>query len=102
LGSAAWANWAREFSRVLPPGEFPIFDIPISHPIMHMVYDVDAFLQVSNISFWYQTAGSVSPVFPARLRHRRQRRRLCADTLGGTAHESGFAPEIVSPPPVDA
>jgi len=59
-GSAAWENWAREFSRVLPPGEFPIFDIPISHPIMHTVYDVDAFLQVSNISFWYQTRGSVS------------------------------------------
>ena len=59
-GSAAWENWAREFSRVLPPGEFPIFDIPISHAIMHMVYDVDAFLQVSNINFWYQTGGAVS------------------------------------------
>ena len=59
-GSAAWANWAREFSRVLPPGEFPIFDIPISHPIMHTVYDVDRFLQVSNINFWYQTGGAVS------------------------------------------
>jgi len=59
-GSAAWENWAREFSRVLHPGEFPIFDVPISHPIMHMVYDVDAFLQVSAISFWYQTGGGVS------------------------------------------
>ena len=48
-GTAAWENWAREFSRVLPPGEFPIFDVPITHPIMHTVYDVDAFLQVSNI-----------------------------------------------------
>ena len=34
-GSAAWKNWAREISRVLPPAEFPIFDIPLSHPIMH-------------------------------------------------------------------
>ena len=59
-GSAAWENWAREFSRVLPPGEFPIFDVPISHPIMHTVYDVDAFLQVSAISFWYRSGGGVS------------------------------------------
>jgi hypothetical protein len=59
-GSAAWANWANEFSRVLPPGQFPIFDIPISHPIMHTVYDVDAFLQVSAINFWYNSGGGVS------------------------------------------
>ena len=38
--------WSREFSRVLPPGQFPIVDIPISHPIMHSVYDVKEFLQV--------------------------------------------------------
>ena len=59
-GSAAWENWEREFSRVLPPGEYPIFDLPISHPIMHTVYDVDAFLQVSAISFWYRSGGGVS------------------------------------------
>jgi len=59
-GSAAWENWAREFSRVMPPGEFPIFDLPISHPIMHMVYDVEAFLQVSAITFWYSSGGGVS------------------------------------------
>ena len=27
-GSAAWEHWAREIGRVLPPAEFPIFDIP--------------------------------------------------------------------------
>jgi hypothetical protein len=59
-GSAAWANWVEEISRVLPPSEYPIFDIPLSHPIMHMVYDVDDFLQVSAISFWYRSGGGVS------------------------------------------
>ena len=59
-GSAAWERWESEIRRVLPAGEFPIFDIPISHPIMHMVYDVHEFLQVSNINFWYQTGGQVS------------------------------------------
>jgi hypothetical protein len=59
-GSYAWANWAREISRVLPPSEYPIFDIPITHPIMHTLYDVKDFLQVSAISFWYSSGGSVS------------------------------------------
>ena len=27
-GSQAWEQWEREIGRVLPPGEFPIFDIP--------------------------------------------------------------------------
>jgi hypothetical protein len=59
-GSYAWENWEREISRVLPPGEYPIFDIPLSHPIMHTVYDVQDYLQVSAISFWYRSGGGVS------------------------------------------
>jgi hypothetical protein len=59
-GSRAWENWSREIARVLPPGEFPIFDLPITHPIMHQMYDVKDFLQVSAISFWYRSGGSVS------------------------------------------
>ena len=59
-GSAAWENWSREISRVLPPAEYPMFDIPLTHPIMHTVYDVKDFLQVSAISFWYSSGGQVS------------------------------------------
>ena len=57
-GTPAWTWWVREFSRVLPPGEYPIVDIPISHPIMHSVYDVKDFLQVSNINFWRRSGGA--------------------------------------------
>ena len=59
-GTSAWTWWVNELSRVLPPGEFPIADIPISHPIMHSVYDVKDFLQVSSINFWYRSGGQVS------------------------------------------
>ena len=55
-GTPAWTWWVSELSRVLPPGEYPIVDIPISHPIMHSVYDVKDFLQVSNINFWSEAA----------------------------------------------
>lgn len=59
-GSRAWANWEAHISSVLPPSEFPIFDLEISHPIMHSLFDVKEFLQVPNINFWYRSGGSVS------------------------------------------
>jgi hypothetical protein len=59
-GSNAWANWEEHISQVLPPGEYPVFDLDISHPIMHSLFDVKAFLQVPNINFWYRTGGSTS------------------------------------------
>src|SRR5262245_49746999 len=39
-GSDAWVRWESELRRVLPEGVYPIFDIPLSHPIMHTLYDV--------------------------------------------------------------
>jgi hypothetical protein len=51
-GSAAWNYWSREIARVLSPGEYPIFDIPLDHPIMHSLYDVKEFPQIPSINFW--------------------------------------------------
>jgi hypothetical protein len=59
-GSVAWTRWVAEMERVLPPSQYPIFDVPLTHPIMHTVYDVTKFLQVSSINFWYRSGGSVS------------------------------------------
>ena len=59
-GSYAWDNWVQQISRVLPPGEYPIFDIPLNHPMMHTLYDVKDYLQVSSINFWRSNGGSVS------------------------------------------
>jgi hypothetical protein len=59
-GSFAWDNWVTQISRVLPPVEYPIFDIPLSHGIMHMLYDVNEYLQVSSIAFWNRSGGQVS------------------------------------------
>jgi len=59
-GSVAWDRWVAELQRVLPSGEFPIVEVPLSHPIMHTVYDVTDYLQVSSINFWYRSEGSVS------------------------------------------
>jgi len=58
-GTTAWSRWVGQISRVLPPGQYPIFDLPIEHPIMHSLYDVKNFLQVSSIQFWRQSGGDV-------------------------------------------
>jgi len=59
-GPEAWDRWERELRRVLPEGAYPIFDIPLSHPLMHTLYNVTDFLQVSSINFWYRSNGGVS------------------------------------------
>jgi len=59
-GVAAWEQWADEIGRVLPPGQYPIQDIPLDHAIMHTLYDVKAIEQVSSIQYWYRSGGSVS------------------------------------------
>ena len=59
-GSYAWNQWEREIGRVLPPAEYPIFDIPLDHAILHSLYDVKEVEQVSSIQFWRQSRGSVS------------------------------------------
>jgi hypothetical protein len=59
-GTAAWMHWSAQISRVFPPGEFPIFDLPISHPLMRTLYEVREFLQTPSIQFWYQSRGQIS------------------------------------------
>jgi hypothetical protein len=59
-GSYAWANWVEQIGRVLPPGEFPIFDIPATHPIMSVLYAVKDIPQVPNIGFWVGSGGQTS------------------------------------------
>ena len=59
-GSRAWDNWISQLTQILPPAEFPIFDIPRTHPVMRTLYDVKAIPQVPNISFWSGTGGQTS------------------------------------------
>lgn len=59
-GSRAWDNWISQLTQILPQAEFPIFDIPPSHPVMRTLYDVKAIPQVPNIDFWRGTGGQTS------------------------------------------
>jgi len=59
-GTSAWQQWTAEIGRVLPASEYPIFDIPAGHPVLHSLYDVKAVPQVSSINFWQRNGGSTS------------------------------------------
>ena len=59
-GTANWFSWIRQMARVLPPGEFPMIDIPPTHPIMRMMYDVKEIPQVPSMNHWYRSGGHTS------------------------------------------
>ncbi len=59
-GSANWHSWIRQMSRVLPPGEFPLVDIPPTHQVMRMMYDVKEIPQVPSMNHWYRSGGQTS------------------------------------------
>ncbi len=58
-GSYAWEIWAREIGKVLPPSEFPIVDVPLSHPIFRAQFESKV-VQIPSISAWMGMGGGTS------------------------------------------
>jgi hypothetical protein len=56
-GPLAWEQWMHEFSKVLPPEEFPIEDVPLDDPIFQSQFIVEKVPQITNIQFWRATRG---------------------------------------------
>jgi hypothetical protein len=52
-GSYAWSNWESEFSKVLPPAEYPMRDLPMDHPIFRTQFTVNRVPQIPSINHWY-------------------------------------------------
>jgi hypothetical protein len=51
-GSYAWDQWVSEISRVLPPTDYPIHDIPFDHPLMKAQFVITEFPQIPSIQSW--------------------------------------------------
>jgi hypothetical protein len=51
-GSAAWEWWSGQIAKALPPSDYPIFDVPLDHPIFHTVFNVDRVPQIPNVGLW--------------------------------------------------
>ena len=59
-GSYAWEIWAREIGKVLPPSEYPIVDVPLTHPIFHQQFEVKRVIQIPSIGAWRGMGGGTS------------------------------------------
>jgi len=62
-GSWAWDVWAREIGKALPASEFPIVDVPLSHPLFHQQFDVKRVIQIPSIGAWRSLGGGTSERF---------------------------------------
>ena len=51
-GSYAWANWESEFSKVLPPAEYPTRDLPRDHALFRTQFTVERVPQIPSINHW--------------------------------------------------
>lgn len=59
-GTQAFQNWEVEFSRALPPDEYPMKDIPIEHEIFRIVFQLDEKPQIPGIGHWQRYGGDTS------------------------------------------
>lgn len=51
-GPWAWEDFAREIAKVLPPGQYPIRDVPSDHPIFRTMFTVTRVPQVPSWQYW--------------------------------------------------
>lgn len=59
-GTAAWEHWAREIGNVLPPADYPIRDLSMTHPLFRTLFQVASLPQIPSIQFWRQSGGLTS------------------------------------------
>lgn len=50
-GPYAWDHWVREIRKALPADEYPIFDLPLDHPLFHAQFEVAKVPQIPSIGF---------------------------------------------------
>ena len=51
-GEYAWRYWETQIRKVFPAAEYPIFDVPLTHPIFHQMMNVAQIPQIPCICFW--------------------------------------------------
>jgi hypothetical protein len=59
-GERAWEVWVEQLSRILPPNEFPIQDVPMDHSLWRTVFEVKRLPQIPAISHWRRSGGATS------------------------------------------
>jgi hypothetical protein len=68
-GEYAWRVFENEIGKALPAGQYPIVDLPLTHPIFHMLYKVDHVPQIPSINFWFGSGFQTSERFDSTVPH---------------------------------
>ena len=53
-GSYAWEHFVGELTKVLPPGEYPVRDLPLDHPLFRSQFVVKRVPQIPSINHWFR------------------------------------------------
>ncbi len=57
-GTDAWEQWVSQMRKVFDLNEYPIVDLPMSHPMFRTLAAVPRVPQVTNIQFWRGSGGT--------------------------------------------
>jgi hypothetical protein len=69
-GEYAWQIFESEIRKALPSDAFPMIDIPLEHPLFHVLYDVKGVAQIPSINVWLGT-GQTSERVDSQVPHAR-------------------------------
>jgi hypothetical protein len=70
-GEYAWQVWESQIRKVLPSGQYPFVDLPMTHAIFHSVFTVQRFPQIPSIGAWRGPGGNTSERFDSTVPHAR-------------------------------
>jgi hypothetical protein len=59
-GTYQWEHWVGELRKALPADEFPIIDVPLTHPVFRTQFAVTEVPQIPNIGFYIRSGGRTS------------------------------------------
>ena len=57
-GTNAWEQWVSQIRKVFDAGEYPIVDLPPTHPIFRTYAPMERVPQITNIQFWRGSGGT--------------------------------------------
>jgi hypothetical protein len=89
-GEYAWSVWQRAIRKVLPESEYPLRDLPLTHPIFSTSYLIRQVPQIPSIDFWFNSGFQTAERADARVPHVRGIENDRGDVVVLMTHNTDF------------